>query len=77
MRAAGDLRKLFFRQLMQLPAHGFDFLFEGGQFFFGFYGNYLRLILCIFMHIHVDIVFPSSRTFGMLRYYCIRSRRIF
>ena len=37
-KTAGDLRKLFFRQLRELLAHGFHFLFQGVQFFFGFHG---------------------------------------
>ena len=37
--AAGDLRKLFFRQLTQLFVQGFHFLFQGVQFFFRFHGR--------------------------------------
>ena len=44
VNTAGDLRKLFLRQLMQLFVQGFDFLFQGVQFFFGFHGAFSFLL---------------------------------
>ena len=43
VKAAGDLRKLFLGQLMQLPVQGFNFLFQGVQFLYGFHGGLLSM----------------------------------